>query len=196
MQRSKWAGLTLLGSILASPSVSASEPQAIEDNEPTVMRIIFDDCLSFVYKDVAPFEGLTLLPITAKGKDMLRARYAESGPVYHLFSDRYVVAWGEDSEDRYCILLTSRPSDRPMMLGVERAGFPERLSKRADAAGMTKNDMPGPFSPLHTMSWRAPDEDGRSGLRMVVMPTDGVEDQKMVDAGLIVVAAGVNSKED
>ncbi|WP_108810173.1 hypothetical protein [Sphingorhabdus sp. Alg231-15] len=196
MRKSQWVAMALLGSVLSALPVAASEPRTIEDNEPLVMRIIFDDCLGFVQKDIAPFEGLALLPITARGRDMVRARYTENGAIHHLFSDRYVVAWGEDSEDRYCILLTSRPSDEPMMLGVEPAGFPTRLTERADAVGMTENDMPGEFSPLNTMSWRKPDADGKPGLRMVVMPTDGVEGQKIVDAGLIVVAAGSDSSDD
>ncbi len=196
MRKYQRIAIALLGSVLSAFPVAASEPRTIENNEPLVMRIIFDDCLGFIQNDIVPFEGLALLPITAKGKDMVRARYTENGAIHHLFSDRYVVAWGEASEDRYCILLTSRPSDKTMMLGVERAGFPQRLTERADAVGMTENDMPGNFSPLNTMSWRKPDEDDKPGLRMVVMPTDGMEDQKIVDAGLIVVADRSDGLDD
>lgn len=195
MKSARWAGLTLLVSTLNAPAALASEPQTIEDNEPLVMRIIFDDCLGFIQEDITPFADLKLLPITAKGKDTLRARYTKNGTVYHLFSDRYVVTWGEDNQDRYCILLTSRPSEKPMMLGVKRAGFLERLTKRADAVGMTENTLPAEFSPLYTTSWREPLDDGMSELRMVVMPTGGSEDQEMVDAGLIMVAADVYSPE-
>lgn len=195
MQKVKWAGLSLLASLLSAPSAFASEPQIIEDNEPLVMRIIFDDCIGFIKNDIAPFKNLSLLPITTEGKDTLRARYIKSGPVYHLFSDRYVIAWGEDNQDRYCILLTSRPSDKPMMLGVKRAGFLKRLTKRADAVGMTENTLPDIFSPLHTTSWREPLDDGMSEMRMVVMPTGGQDDQEIVDAGLIMVVADVYSPE-
>lgn len=195
MQKAKWAGLSLLALLLSAPSAFASEPQIIEDHEPLVMRIIFDDCIGFIKKDIVPFKDLSLLPITTKGKDTLRARYTKSGPVYHLFSDRYVVAWGEDNQDRYCILLTSRPSDKPMMLGVKRAGFLKRLTKRADAVGMTENSLPDIFSPLYTTSWREPLDDGMSEMRMVVMPTGGQDDQKIVDAGLIMVVADVHSPE-
>lgn len=188
MQKGKWAGLTLIGAVLSVFPASGSEIKTIENNEPLVMRIIFDDCLGFIKKGVAPFQGLSLSPITPKGADMLHAGRTDNGEKYHLFSDRYVVAWGQDNRARYCILLTSRPSDEPTMLGVKRTGFLERLTKRADAAGMTENDLPVTFSPLHTTSWREPDIDGKSGLRMVVMPTDSSEDQDMVDAGLIVIA--------
>ncbi|GAA0483313.1 hypothetical protein GCM10009096_27140 [Parasphingorhabdus litoris] len=201
MQTTKWTGLkyavsTFLCAILPITAASASEVDAIADNEPRVMRIIFDDCLGFVQNDIAPFAGMMLLPITDKGRDVLHPRYATNDSLFHLFSDRYVVTWGEDEEDRYCILLTSQPSHEPMMLGVERTSFLERLTKRANAVGMTENGMPGPFSPLNTMSWRTPDEDGKTKLRMVVMPSGGSDDQDMVDAGIIIVAAAVDGDED
>ncbi|QTD56382.1 hypothetical protein [Parasphingorhabdus cellanae] len=198
MQTAKWMRLKYAGLAIfcCLSSASASEVKTIPDNETLVMRIIFDDCLGFIQKDITPFQGLLLLPITVKGSDALRARYTENGAIHHLFSDRYVVAWGEDSDDRYCIVLTSRPSDQPMMLGVKRAGFLKRLTKRADAAGMTENNMPGPFSPLYTMSWRSPDEDGQSGLRMVVMPSGSSKDKQIADAGIIVVAQSISGQED
>lgn len=195
MKIAMWAGLTLLISTLPVPSAFASEPQIIEDNEPLVMRIIFDDCIGFIKEDIAPFKGLSLLPITAEGRDWLPRSRRDKGETRHLFSDRYVVAWGEDNMSRYCMVLTSIPSEKPMMLGVKRSGFLERLTKRADAIGMTENDLPAIFSPLYTTSWREPLDDGMSELRMVVMPTGGQDDQEMVDAGLIMVAADVYSPE-
>ena len=195
MHKATWLGLTAFLSLVSSPLASASEPPSIEDNETLVMRIIFDDCLGFIQKDITPFEGLSLSPITAQGRDMLPVRRRTNGEIRHLFSDRYVVTWGEDNESRYCMVLTSLPSDKPMMLGVKREGFLERLTKRADAVGMTENDLPAEFSPLHTTGWREPYDDGMSELRMVVMPAGGQDGQEMVDAGLIMVAADVYSPE-
>jgi len=196
MQKSQWIGIALIGVVLWNSPAIASEPQTIDNNEPLVMRIIFDDCLGFIKTDITPFEGLSLSPITSKGRDMLNLRHTGKGQMHHLFSDRYVVAWGQDNRSRYCILLTSRPSDEPAMLGVKRTGFLERLTKRADAVGMTENDLPETFSPLHATSWREPDDDDNLGLRLVVMPTDGSDDQEMADAGLIVVAAEPYGEEN
>lgn len=196
MQKLHWIGIALIGYVLSNSPAMASEPQAIENNEPLVMRIIFDDCIGFIKKDITPFEGLSLSPITPKGTDMLHAGRTGKGEKRHLFSDLYVVAWGQDNRTRYCILLTSRTSDEPAMLGVTRTGFLERLTKRADAVGMTENDLPASFSPFHNTSWREPDVNGNLGLRMSVMPTDSSEDQERVDAGLIIVAAEPYSEED
>lgn len=196
MQKQQWIGIALIGCVLSNSPVMASEPQTIKNNETLVMRIIFDDCLGFIKKDITPFEGLSLSPITPKGRDMLHAGRTSKGEIRHLFSDRYVIAWGQDNRTRYCILLTSRPSDEPTMLGVKRAGFLERLTKRADAVGMTENNLPAIFSPLHTTSWREPDDDGNLGLRILVMPTDSSDDQEMVDAGLIIVTAEPYREED
>lgn len=195
MQKAKWIGLALIGAVLSVSPAFASEVKTIEDNETLVMRIIFDDCLGFIQKDIAPFEGLSLLPITAQGRDMLPVRRRDKGETRHLFSTRYVVAWGEDYESRYCMVLTSIPADEPTMLGVKRKGFMDRVTKRADAVGMTENSLPEKFTPVQTTSWREPLDDGMSELSLTVLPTIVSEDGKMADAGLIILAADVYSPE-
>lgn len=167
-------------------------PAVAQTDEPLVMRLIFEDCLGYVTAKKPPFGGLALGPIPPEAEAALPAHAAVIANRHQLLSPRYYAIWGEDEHVRLCMIRSVIPSDEPMLLMVETEGFLDRITARAAAHGMTEAHMGEAFSPLSVSDWREPGGDGRAELRMVVMPSGGTEDGLLADAGLIIVAAGLD----
>jgi hypothetical protein len=174
--------------------VSAAHAQSIEENEALVMQIIFEDCLGFVRDDRVPFEALNLsqagnevLPYFPKGA---RADISSGAiKVSYLFGKTYVVSWGEDMSSRHCVVQdVNRKAAGERWLGVDPVGFLDRVTKRADAAGLTKNTLPDEFTALATTSWREPVANPFDGLRISLLPSQWEPVNGLMDVGLIIVA--------
>lgn len=174
----------LLG--LALPAAA----QTIAVNEPLVMRLIFDDCLGYVVDKRAPFEGLDMSDLSPEvERSLLKVERRHNRK--HLLSDRYYAIWGEDEHGRHCMIRSVDDPRLPALLGVQTAGFLDRLSARAAAAGMTEADVDPPiFDALHVHGWSEPGGDNDRELRMTVLPALAPEGSEVLDIGLIIVAAG------
>lgn len=148
--------LVLVASLLAA---GAAHADRIEENEPLVMRLIFDDCLGYIRDDKAPFQGLATRVASVDVIGTLSSHSSEHGKVVELLSPRYVAAWGEDKDARYCVVRMAWSDQRPPgvgLLGVRSAGFLTRVAERAAAEGITErypDDLDDEFSPFNVYGW-------------------------------------------
>jgi len=170
----------------------SAQAQDIDVNEDLVMRIIFSDCLAFVQSDVMPFDGLDLSPITEDGRESIPPKMQETPDLklHHLFSSRYVAAWGADDTVRFCSIWRNVVSDQPMLLGVTTDGFLDRMTERSAKIGLTDTLLSPPLSPLGTNTWEEPGFEPLEGQRITILPTAESADGAVMDIGLIIVAAG------
>jgi hypothetical protein len=83
---------------LAALPLQAAE---IEENEPLVMRLIFEDCLGYIRHGRTPFEGLATRPASREAIAELPSRAPDREKAVELLSPRYVAAWGRDGQTRH-----------------------------------------------------------------------------------------------
>ncbi|MFV0473189.1 MAG: hypothetical protein ACK5MQ_03130 [Pikeienuella sp.] len=166
---------------------AAAEP---EENEALVMRLIFDDCVGYASEEKTPFEGLDLKPLSPEDDAALDRRTRSLPNRRYLLSESYYAIWGRDAGVRICMIRPVTTAEGPMLLLVNPDGFLDRVTARAAVHGMTEADVGEEFSPFYLNSWREPGGDGE--LRVTVSPTAGSSDSPLLDAGLIIVAAGVD----
>ncbi|MCP1548225.1 MULTISPECIES: hypothetical protein [Methylorubrum] len=174
----------------ASPAHAAE----IEENEPLVMRLIFEDCLGYIRHGRTPFEGLATRPASREAIDQLPSRVPNREQAIELLSPRYVASWGRDADGGHCLIFTVWSAVRdglPMRLGVRAKDFLGRVTERARAAGLDEAFPADTFSPLATSLWseKSTGHDA-APLRPVsftILPTGGDEASGLMDAGLIVV---------
>lgn len=169
---------------LAAP-LAAQTPQITED-EPLVMRLVFDECVGFVVDGTEPFDGLPLFGISPQGASILNDRLPADAARYHIFSTRYVATWGHDDSYPFCLIQSDLESDEPGVLGVAPEDFRLRMHLRAPEYGLDSGSLVNKFTPLVTPYWVSPIGDGTTGVSVVVMPTMG--DETLYDAGLISVS--------
>lgn len=165
----------------------------IEENEPLVMRLIFEDCLGYIRHGRTPFEGLATRPASREAIDQIPRRAPDREKAVELLSPRYVAAWGRDADGRHCLIFTVWSALRdglPARLGVRAKDFLGRVTERARAAGLDEALPADTFSPLATSLWSETSTGHDSGpLRPVsftILPTGGDEASGLMDAGLIV----------
>lgn len=174
---------------------AAAHAGEIEENEPLVMRLIFEDCLGYVRDGNEPFQGLATQPAAPEAIDRLPTRMPDREKAVELLSPRYIAAWGADGDYRYCAVHTVRNDDGSIvgsgLLGVPPEGFLERITKRAVAEGLTESFLGDEFSPLEINSWSEPETGYEVGplkpISFSLMPTDGMKDGSLLDAGLFVM---------
>ena len=164
--------------------------EEIREDEPLVMRLIFEDCLGFVRHGRAPFEGLATRPVSAGPAEGLPAPLRARGRIVELLSSRYVAVWGIVEDERVCMVQTAAAARRdPALLGVRREGFVARVTARAVAEGITKRSPEDAFSPVITNSWSVPEpRGGKQPLRFALIATAESPDGRLADVGIIVVA--------
>ena len=165
--------------------------QDITENEALLMRIVFDDCIGFVEENRPPFSDLSTLPITQAGKHLVPLKLRETGQIRHLFSPRYVAAWGDDTQRRYCMIMTDPVAGGDMVLGVRYDGFIDRFTARAASVGISNAYPDNALSALVLSTWDVPNMPENKRLSVTLVPTGASEDESILDVGLIVVAAGV-----
>jgi len=68
----------------ASPAHAAE----IEENEPLVMRLIFEDCLGYIRHGRTPFEGLATRPASREAIDQIPRRAPDREKAVELLSPR------------------------------------------------------------------------------------------------------------
>ena len=167
----------------------------IEENEPPVMRIVFDDCLGFVRDGEVPFEGLKTFPIDAetleRSGSVARRFVPVSAQAAHLLEDRYVAAWGRDDRGfSFCTLSTAWGATSPRRLGVRAEGFVARLAARAKREGLSEAFFESPdLHPLEIPSISEPGDDPDE-LRFSIATTSAGPDRTLVDVGLLVMGGG------
>lgn len=169
--------------------------EKIEENEPMVMRLIFDDCLGYVRHGRTPFQGVATGPASQVAIEHFPALMPNREQIVELLSPRYAAAWGEDQEVRYCILRTvfdDLPSRGPGLLGVRRLGFVARVTERAVTQGLTERSPEDEFSSIVINTWSEPETGHETGplrpVRFNMIPVDINEDGSLADAGSIVMA--------
>lgn len=180
--------LLLAACLAALPAHSAE----IEENEPLVMRLIFEDCLGYIRHGRTPFGGLATRPASREAIDRLPRRAPDREKAVELLSPRYVASWGRDADGRHCLIFTVWLGLRvglPMRLGVRAKDFLGRVTEKARAAGLNEALPADTFSPLATSLWSETSTGHDSGpLRPVsftILPTGGDEVGGLMDAGLI-----------
>ena len=180
--------LLLAACLAALPAHSAE----IEENEPLVMRLIFEDCLGYIRHGRTPFGGLATRPASREAIDQLPRRAPDHEKAEELLSPRYVASWGRDADGRHCLIFTVWSGLRvglPMRLGVRAKDFLGRVTEKARAAGLNEALPADTFSPLATSLWSETSTGHDSGpLRPVsftILPTGGDEVGGLMDAGLI-----------
>ncbi|MBB2963567.1 hypothetical protein [Methylobacterium sp. R2-1] len=181
----------LLAVCLAALPARAVE---IEENEPLVMRLIFEDCLGYIRHARTPFEGLATRPASREAIDQIPSHAPDREKAVELLSPRYVAAWGRDALGRHCLVRTVWSAERdglPARLGVRAKDFLGRVTERARAAGFEEAFPAETFSPLATSHWSEKSTGHDTGpLRPVsftVLPTGSDEARGLMDAGLIVM---------
>lgn len=191
----------LAACLLAShPAGAQTMPaEAIRENEPLVMRLIFEDCLGYVRHGRTPFKGLATRPASPAAAAQIPGPMFSFGPKVELLSPRYVAAWGSGEGSRYCSVLTVLAGNAPSggrgagpgLLGVRPDGFIARVTARAVAHGITERSVGEEFSPTSLNSWYDRETGHNSGpLRPIsfsLIPTGNTGDGGLVDAGLIVM---------
>lgn len=181
----------LLAACLAALPARAG---AIEENEPLVMRLIFEDCLGYIRHGRTPFEGLATRPASKEAIDQIPSRAPDREKAVELLSPRYVASWGRDADGRHCFLQTVWWAERdglPARLGVRAKDFLGRVTERARSAGFEDTFPADTFSPLATSLWSEKSTGHDAGpLRPVsftILPTSSDEATGLMDAGLIVM---------
>ncbi|BAU91067.1 hypothetical protein MPPM_2462 [Methylorubrum populi] len=176
---------------LAALPLQAAE---IEENEPLVMRLIFEDCLGYIRHGRTPFEGLATRPASREAIAELPSRAPDREKAVELLSPRYVAAWGRDGQTRHCLIRTVWWAERDRLsarLGVRAAGFLSRVTERARTAGFEEAFPADTFSSLATSHWSEKSTGHDSGpLRPVsftILASSGDEARGVLDAGLIVM---------
>ena len=161
------------------------------------MRIVFEECLPFVRGGKAPFGPMKTFALTDRGEQALAlpSRVKPFAEVAHLFNERYVVAWGVGPTYRFCHLQSRWDATEPMLLGVRKNGFLDRVTGKARANGIPLGDVGTEFSPLHTSSWFEREGGAADGVSFTVMPTGANADESILDAGLIVMGGPANPKQ-
>ncbi|MBO1018498.1 hypothetical protein IPV08_00755 [Methylobacterium sp. SD274] len=179
----------LLAACLAAFPASAAP---IEENEPLVMRIIFEDCLGYIRHGRTPFRGLATRPASREAIDTIPHRAPDREKAVELLSPRYVASWGQDNNGRHCLIRTvwqAEPDARPMRLGVRSEGFLQRVDARARAEGLTSSGMADAFTPISVSSWSEGETGHDSGpLRPVsfsLVASAADEARGLADAGVI-----------
>lgn len=183
---SAWA---ILIAFLAAPAPAAAQEPV--NSEPLVTRLIFDDCLSYVRDDTAPFAGLSLTPIRPEVDAGLPAPARDLPNRHQLLSDRYYTYWGVHDGKRLCVIGGVDDYARfPALLSFPVTGFLDRLSQRAAQAGLTDQILPKVFSADEAPVFSEPGDDPGEA-RIVVMPYEPALEGTLVDIGIIIVASGV-----
>lgn len=179
----------LFAACLAAIPVRAAP---IEENEPLVMRIIFEDCLGYIRHGRTPFQGLATRPASREAIDTIPRRAPDREKAVELLSPRYVASWGQDGHGRHCLIRTvwqAEPDARPMRLGVRSEGFLQRVDARARAEGLTSSGMADAFTPISVSSWSEGETGHDSGpLRPVsfsLVASAADEAGGLADAGVI-----------
>ena len=170
--------------------------EEIRENEPLVMRLVFEDCLGYLRHGRIPFEALPTRPASAAVAKQFPAAMPDRNQIVELLSPRYAAAWGADGNGRHCIVKTIGdpwPPPPPGLLGVRPEEFVARVTARAAAEGITDHPPPNEhFSPLIMTTWAEPDTGHDTGplrpIRIVIAPTSRNEDASLMDVGLIVAA--------
>ncbi|MEE7458437.1 hypothetical protein MPAR168_08995 [Methylorubrum populi] len=180
--------LLLAACLAALPAHSAE----IEENEPLVMRLIFEDCLGYIRHGRTPFGGLATRPASREAIDQLPRRAPDREKAVELLSPRYVASWGRDADGRHCLIFTVWSGLRdglPMRLGVRAKDFLGRVTEKARAAGLNEALPADAFSPLATSLWSETSTGHDSGplrpVSLTILPTGGDEVGGLMDAGLI-----------
>ncbi|KQQ31281.1 hypothetical protein ASF53_00765 [Methylobacterium sp. Leaf123] len=162
----------------------------IEENEPLVMRLIFEDCLGYIRHGRTPFEGLATRPASREAIDQLPPRAPDREKAVELLSPRYVASWGQDADGRHCLIFTVWSALRdglPARLGVRTKGILQRIDARARQEGFTEAGIAEAFSPLATSFWSETSTGHESGpLRPVsfsILPTGGDEASGLIVMG-------------
>lgn len=182
----------VVAACLATFPVRATQ---IEENEPLVMRIIFEDCLGYIRHGRTPFRGLATRPASRVAIDTIPRRAPDRDKAVELLSPRYVASWGQDGNGRHCLIHTVRqaePDARPIRLGVRGEGFLQRVDARARAEGLTTSGVAEAFTPVSVSFW-SEGETGhdRGPLRPVslsIVASAADEARGLADAGVIVMA--------
>ncbi|MER2248335.1 hypothetical protein ABS772_00265 [Methylorubrum podarium] len=179
----------LLAACLAAFPAHAAE---IEENEPLVMRLIFEDCLGYIRHGRTPFEGLATRPASRDAIDQIPSRAPDRDKAVELLSPRYVAAWGRDALGRHCLVQTVWSAARDGLkaqLGVRAKGFLQRVDARARTEGFTESGIADAFSPLATSFWSDGETGHDSGPRRPVsfslLASSGDEARGLMDAGII-----------
>ncbi|CAA2136458.1 hypothetical protein [Methylobacterium bullatum] len=179
----------LLAACLAAFPASAAP---IEENEPLVMRIIFEDCLGYIRHGRTPFQGLATRPASREAIDTIPSRAPDREKAVELLSPRYVASWGQDGNGRHCLIRTiwqAEHDTRPVRLGVASDGFLQRVDARARAEGLTSSGMADAFTPISVSSWSEGETGHDSGpLRPIsfsLVASGADEARGLADAGVI-----------
>ncbi|MEH3119431.1 MAG: hypothetical protein PGN25_18085 [Methylorubrum populi] len=183
--------LLLATACLAASPLSAAE---IEENEPLVMRLIFEDCLGYIRHGRTPFEGLATRPASRAAIAQIPSRAPDREKAVELLSPRYVASWGRDADGRHCLVLTVWSAEQDglsMRLGVRAKGFLQRVDARARAERLTEAGIADEFSPFSTSYWSegstGHDRGPRRPASFSLLASGGDEARGLADAGLIVM---------
>ncbi|MGU3492619.1 hypothetical protein ACLBXM_01135 [Xanthobacteraceae bacterium A53D] len=187
---SRFAFAALLMGLAPCAPAQATEVK-IEENEPLVLRLMFDDCLGYMRDGKTPFAGLETRPASEEAMKTVHRNMRAHGTTVELLSPRYVASWGEAPDARFCGIYTVFGVDAPGKLGVRPDGFIDRVSARAKATGLTIAENSQEFSPVHSTLWSEPETGHETGpkrpVRLSVIPTSANADKSLLDVGLIVM---------
>ncbi|GGF79692.1 hypothetical protein GCM10007301_44700 [Azorhizobium oxalatiphilum] len=177
----------------AAPLAPAAATE-VEENEALVMRIVFEDCLGYIRAGTTPFAGLDTRPASEEALKAVHRTMRAHGTTVQLLAPRYVAAWGEAPDARFCVVHTVYGENGPPgdgKLGVRPEGFIARVTERAAKAGLTHAETSDVFSPVHSTRWAEPETGFEAGpkrpIALSLMPTAANADKSLLDAGLIVM---------
>lgn len=166
---------------------------AVEENEALVMRLVFQDCLGFMREDREPFVDLETGEPSSDAFDSLPTFMSEQN-VVQVLSPRYVAAWGQDDDARFCTVRSvwgEKGQIGEPILGVDHNGFLKRVTAAAIAAGLTYYEPEMEFSPLSTTYWSEPEtgfwDGAQRPITLTVMPTDASDENGLMDVGIIIM---------
>jgi len=184
------------GAIFVLAAMTASglaRATTVRQNEATVMRLIFDDCLGYVRDDRVPFRDLSTRPASAAAIRDLMSPPLDRVGVVTLFSGRYIADWGAGKGDRFCVIrmrVDDAGNRAPAVLGVYEKGFVARVTARALREGISQRDGDTFDAPSIT-SWHQPDSGHETGplrpISFTVMPTARDARTGVAEVGIIVM---------